>query len=814
MAQLRHIPENPEELRYRPRVYFAGHPEDHVSYFDEVVKQLQAFSQCAVYYYAPEDIVELDEQFYAQLDTMNLIVMPVTARLLRQPNWAMDVVFPYAQRFPKPILPLMMESGLEAEYEEKFGNIQFLDKCNEDPTALPFEEKLKRYLQSKLVNDEQIKKIQSAFDAYVFLSYRKKDRKYAQQLMRLLHQDPVCRDIAIWYDEFLTPGEDFNDTIMEALQKSKLFALVVTPNVLEKPNYVLDPEYKQASTQGKPILPVRMLQTDMAALRDCCPQIPDAIDPADEPAMTRAIIEAMKGIALRENDQDPVHNFFIGLAYLNGIDVEINHELAVELITGAAEAGLTEAMEKLVDMYETGDGVRRDYEKSNQWYEKIVDKARKAYEQGVENSAWEYFWRLDIYGIRLNHDLIAGESVYQKQYALAITEWNKNPSAVNAWLVVKSCNHIGKIWEQRKETDTAEKWYLEAISYSDTILHSDKAEMYKELIDSYVRLCYLCIPHDSRQMYDALRLRTRVFKNDDGICDELSRSYKAIASVFSKQYYDQLVALHDHIAHKTAEEEYRRILIYTCTELGKVCNYHFNYEEGLHWCQQAMKWAETIVGMSTHGVRAALAETYEVFADTSLSKCQYQNAVEYYTKAIAIRKSLVQTNSVQSSCDLARAFRALGRAYDKELKELDLRSMETYLMRCAESSYRTAKRKLAQDNEYQQMIVRSKLCREKAEEYYLESLGIYISFEDLEDSGIQEEIANTYYLLGFLIDNEAYMEKAIAILLTLKSRFPEVKRYGNNIETIQKNMHLIIKEEKSWFAKLMDRICRKKEENG
>ena len=814
MAQLRHIPEDPEELRYRPRVYFAGHPEDYVSYFDEVVKQLRAFSRCAVYYYAPEDLVEPDEQFFAQLDSMNLIVMPVTARLLRQPSWAMDVVFPYAQRFSKPVLPLMMESGLETEYEEKFGNIQFLDKCNEDPTALPFEEKLKRYLQSKLVNDEQIKKIQSAFDAYVFLSYRKKDRKYAQQLMRLLHRNPLCRDIAIWYDEFLTPGEDFNDTILEALRKSRLFALVVTPNVLEKPNYVLDPEYKEASTQGKPILPVRMLKTDMAALRDCCPQIPNTIDPADEPTITQTIIEAMKDIALRENDRDPVHNFFIGLAYLNGIDVEINYELAVELITGAAEAGLTEAMEKLVDMYETGDGVQRDYEKSNQWYEKIVDKARKAYEQGVENSAWEYFWRLDIYGIRLNHDLIAGESVYQKQYALAITEWNKNPSAVNAWLVVKSCNHIGKIWELRKETNTAEKWYLEAISYSDTILQSDKAEMYKELIESYVRLCYLCVPYESRGLYDTLQLRTRVFKDDDGICDELSRSYKAIAVVFSKQYCDQLVALHDHIAHKAAEEEYRRILIYICAELGKVCNYHFNYEEGLRWCQQAMKWAETIAGISTRGVRAALAEIYETFADALLSERQYQNAAEYYTKAIEIRRSLVQTNSVQSSCDLARAIRALGRAYDKELKELDLRSTKMYFMIREESSCRATKGKLAQDNEYQQVPVRSELCREKAEEYYLESLGIYTSFEDLEDTVIQEEIAHTYYLLGFLIDSEAYMEKALSILLTLKSRFPEVKRYGNNIEVIQEKMRLIIKEEKSWFTKLMDRFCRKKEKNG
>ena len=50
--------------------------------------------------------------------------------------------------------------------------------------------------------------------------------------MRLIHKNEFCRDIAIWYDEFLTPGENFNDAIKEALQKSGLFVLTVTPNLV------------------------------------------------------------------------------------------------------------------------------------------------------------------------------------------------------------------------------------------------------------------------------------------------------------------------------------------------------------------------------------------------------------------------------------------------------------------------------------------------------------------------------------------------------------------------------------------------------
>ena len=72
---------------------------------------------------------------------------------------------------------------------------------------------------ASLVSDEMAEKVRAAFDAYIFLSYRKKDRKYANELMRLIHKNDFCRDIAIWYDEYLVPGEDFNNAITEALKR-------------------------------------------------------------------------------------------------------------------------------------------------------------------------------------------------------------------------------------------------------------------------------------------------------------------------------------------------------------------------------------------------------------------------------------------------------------------------------------------------------------------------------------------------------------------------------------------------------------------
>jgi hypothetical protein len=115
----------------------------------------------------------------------------------------MDEDIPYAKTHNIPILPLMMECDIEDLYssENKFGELQYLNPNSNNLTEISYAEKLKKYLDSILISDELVKRVRAAFDAYIFLSYRKKDRKYANELMRLIHSNPECRDIAIWFDD-------------------------------------------------------------------------------------------------------------------------------------------------------------------------------------------------------------------------------------------------------------------------------------------------------------------------------------------------------------------------------------------------------------------------------------------------------------------------------------------------------------------------------------------------------------------------------------------------------------------------------------
>ena len=384
MLELSYKTKGNAQPKGKPRVFFTCHPADMERSLDRLCSDLFQAQDCAVYY--TEDMAELigDEDRALQLEQMNLFVVPVSLKLLIEPNRAIDSDVPFARDKHIPILPIMLEPGLDVVYsrEDKFGPLQYLDPDAHDITAISYEDKLKKYLSSVLIDDETAERVRKAFDAYIFLSYRKKDRKYANELMRLIHADPQCRDIAIWYDEYLTPGESFSDAIQAALDKSELFTLLVTPNLVNEENYIQTTEYPAARQSGKPILPVEMAETNRKVLESHYRDIPQCTAPDDEQFRTR-LLDSLRRIALRENDADPTHNYLIGLAYLDGIDVEVDKARGVELITSAAEADLPEAMRKLRKMYREGSGVDLNYREALKWAQRIVDYYTK--KNGEEN---------------------------------------------------------------------------------------------------------------------------------------------------------------------------------------------------------------------------------------------------------------------------------------------------------------------------------------------------------------------------------------------------------------------------------------------
>ena len=170
MANIQIRTKNKNEIDQKPRVYFTCHPEDFERYFDKICEDIFKTHDCAIYY--TEDMTEAiaEDEKKVDLGRNNLFVVPVTYRLLSTSNRAMDEDIPYALKEHIPVLPIMMEDGLNAVYSrrDKFGELQYLTPYSTDLTEVAYEEKLKKYLESVLISDELAKRVRAAFDAYIF----------------------------------------------------------------------------------------------------------------------------------------------------------------------------------------------------------------------------------------------------------------------------------------------------------------------------------------------------------------------------------------------------------------------------------------------------------------------------------------------------------------------------------------------------------------------------------------------------------------------------------------------------------------------
>lgn len=386
VALIRVKTKNKVDIDKKPRVYFTCHPDDFEKYFDKICNDILNSHDCAIYYTKNMSEQISNEDKETDLGRSNLFVIPISVKLLTTPNRAIDEDVPYALREHIPILPIMMTKGAEELYSnsQRFGELQYLDPNSTDLTEIPYAEKLKKHLESILIDDETAQRIRIAFDAYIFLSYRKKDRKYANELMRLIHRNPIFRDIAIWFDEFLTPGESFKENIERILNDCRLFTLLVTPQLLEKvidesgaerDNYVIGVELPLAQRnrleKGVEIFAVEMEKTDANSLAKI--GIFDFVNPKKEDVFYDQLLTYFPNLAISSSRNTPEHNFLIGLAYLEGIDVEVNRERAVALIKESAELGLPEAIAELILMYTDGIGVSRSQSEALKWSEKLSD---------------------------------------------------------------------------------------------------------------------------------------------------------------------------------------------------------------------------------------------------------------------------------------------------------------------------------------------------------------------------------------------------------------------------------------------------------
>lgn len=711
MADFKYLTRESTSPQGKPAVYFTAHPADQGVYLKSIAQEILNDQNCALYYLDGEVNPKDRSEYEFDLLHMQLLVVPVTSRLLTTANRAMDVDVPFALSHNIPVLPLVQEKNLEEQFGKKFGDLQFLDATSTDSTAIDFSDKLANYLDAVLVGDDLAREVRAAFDAYIFLSYRKKDRQQANELMRLIHQDPRCRSIAIWYDEFLTPGESFNDAIKNALENSDLFALAITPNIIKGDNYVLSTEYPLAKKLDKSILPVEMVSTWRWNLTRKLKGLPDIIDGNRPDLIATRTIEAITSLPATGEDDDPQHRFFIGLAYLSGIDVEVDQEYGVKMISSSADDGCLEAIQKLVWMYNTGDGVARDYDKAIEWQEKLIaalkDELVTSDDPDIAATLFEAMRQL----AQFNFDL--------RRFDKAEDAFNELLGCVKGMslddddplrrYVSTGYDGLGRIADALNDTSTAADYYEKGREVCEVLADSnDDIIAQSDLSVTFARIAG-----------QAFRL---------GNYDTAEENYSAAIKII------------EHIVEQDDSPWFRKHLYGVLEGLGNTSCARGNYELAAEYFERGYDVCKEVVAETEDAVaNRDLGVFLERLGSVALAMGDATTAEDYFRTCLELREDLVdKTNAVEVRSDLDVVCDKLGdiaasKGDQSKAERLYRKSFDIAQKLVAETNTIQARRSLGASYIHLGNIALRKRDTSTAEQHYLK--GIEISQSVIEESG-------------------------------------------------------------------------------
>ena len=632
--------------RGNSNVWFCAHPDDYEDYFkrisDDILKNSNSIPDITVWFdtepYADYD----EERFLADLEHMKLFVLAVTKKFLTEPSRARLSELNFALRKNIPILPLMLEEGLDAQFESVCGSIQYLNPVVNDGTAIAYGSKLTSFLSSILLDKDIKKSIEKEFDTTIFLSYRKIDRAYAQDLMELIHRKEVFRDVAIWYDEFLTPGEDYNNSISDAIKDSSVFVMAVTPNIIKKTydqngnicdNYIVTTEYPLARRLGKPIIAYELVPTGMA-IHSKFEGLPYYIPSYGVKQLYSDLLHKLSGVSLRAKLGDPEHDYLIGLAYLTGTCVEQNKTKGVEIIRSAAEGGSHQAAAKMALLYENGQGVALDQRKAIEWRLKAAEICKEAFlsPKTIYKKLKDVY--IDLYKSHINVALLLCQII--NDYEL----WDEIMSGLIAFYETSDIDEtirqkaLYEIYDycakNAKKTETKKKYLLCAL---------EKAEDLVRSAETKENLCFLVRAH--------MALGEYLSKNCDGETPEYEKAAEHIGSAllltektlaFPNKYENDVNVMSDKVS--AFEQHYLCILKYAgiCV-LMKDSEKAWEYYKKVSLIFNSISKDRKSSSLTRHTL-----DYYSFLLAYSTSESDFETAKSYYLEILGMLDSIPSLN--------------------------------------------------------------------------------------------------------------------------------------------------------------------------
>jgi tetratricopeptide (TPR) repeat protein len=601
-----------------------------------------------------------------------------------------------------------------------------------------FESKLKEQLSKYVLDEETLAEIkEKGIIDQIFLSYRKDDVIAAQNLMREIHNFKGFDAISIWYDRFLSAGNLFDKEILEALDQSKAFTIVMSPKITAKRedgsnNYVVEHEYPRAHEKKKPIVPIHVpnYACNHDELKSVFKDIPELLAIEQTEPYLRSIFPDLPSIDTYSSER----LYLLGRAYLSGYYFEQDAKKGISLLEKAAghkdEFALKSA-KMLAELYESGnldDGI--NYDEELKWYLRAAEIAEKIF--GKEHQ--------ETYVIYINIGTVySSKSYYEKALdyydkSLRITEKIFGKDSIQT---AANYSNIGHIYLRTGNYEKALEYHSMAIEIEEKVFNND----HPQIATSYNNIGMV---YDKKGNYEkalnyhlkALEIREKVsgkFHPDTAV------SYNNVGLAYHQKGDFDKALEHYFIAIEIREKVLSKDHPYTATtynNIGLVYSAKYDCNKALEYNFKALEMREKVLGKDHHDT----ATSYNSIGTAYQNKFDFDKALIYFINALEIYEKVLG----KEHPDTAACYNNIGIIYDNtgnsdKALEYYFKALETAEKLLGKGHPKTATTYYNIATAYN-----SNGNYEKALEYYKKTLLVFVRIFGMEHSNVKAVLRNAY----------------------------------------------------------------------
>jgi len=358
----------------KPKIYISFCDRAQIGFLDSVAEEILSFMDCVIYYRSG---VADEAERKGVIQGVNIMVALITRDAVNEES----IVYKEMAFATVPVLPIVVERIKPEDINATFNKRQYLyreavyddnasifDYGKNTKSEYRYKMKLKDYLEETLINKELYEAIRKEFSGKIFLSYRKKDYRWISNIGNIIMKDERFRDTSIWFDDYLIYGENFDETIKNAIIECDTFVLAITHNMVNEDNYVISVEYPLAKKLNKNILPIIIEDVDKEIIEEKFPGIGDAIKLEKHKEIPEKLVKMLKGYSDIKLDNSPGHLRLIGLAHYFGVSVPKRSNEGFAIIKEAADKGSVDAIQMVAGIYRD----KGDFREAVLWQEKAV----------------------------------------------------------------------------------------------------------------------------------------------------------------------------------------------------------------------------------------------------------------------------------------------------------------------------------------------------------------------------------------------------------------------------------------------------------